>query len=314
MTKTRNLSDLLDANGDVKSTALDNVPASNDASALTTGTLDNARLSTNVSITGDLTVDTDTLKVDSTNNRVGVGTSSPTDKFQIDAPNSQLRLKDTDDSTYVQFSQSAGKLVIRQNTLLADHLTIDSSGNVGIGTSSPSSKLHVTGTLTANSFSGDGSSLTGLTPNTPAFSAYLTTTSGDKTDNSISKIQFNTEIFDTNNAYDNTTNHRFTVPSGQGGKYLFYASSALIWSGYGNGGRRSAYVHFYKNNGGYSQAGHFLIDHTFQGDQANTPTICTIMDLVAGDYVDVRAQMYGGDYKILASGVSTHFGGFKIGA
>jgi hypothetical protein len=45
MTKTRDLSDLLDANGDVKSTALDNVPASNDASALTTGTLPNDRLS-----------------------------------------------------------------------------------------------------------------------------------------------------------------------------------------------------------------------------------------------------------------------------
>ena len=45
MSKTRNLSDLLDANGDVKSGALDNVPASNDASALTTGTLPNARLS-----------------------------------------------------------------------------------------------------------------------------------------------------------------------------------------------------------------------------------------------------------------------------
>lgn len=48
MSKTRNLSDLLDANGDVKSTALDNVPASDDASALTTGTLPDARLSTNV--------------------------------------------------------------------------------------------------------------------------------------------------------------------------------------------------------------------------------------------------------------------------
>ena len=45
MSKTRNLSDLLDANGDVKSTALDNVPPSNDASALTTGTLPNDRLS-----------------------------------------------------------------------------------------------------------------------------------------------------------------------------------------------------------------------------------------------------------------------------
>ena len=45
MTKARDISDLLDANGDVKSTALDNVPPSNDASALTTGTIDNARIS-----------------------------------------------------------------------------------------------------------------------------------------------------------------------------------------------------------------------------------------------------------------------------
>jgi len=45
MTKARNIADLLDANGDVKSASLDNVPASNDASALTTGTIDNARIS-----------------------------------------------------------------------------------------------------------------------------------------------------------------------------------------------------------------------------------------------------------------------------
>jgi hypothetical protein len=50
MTKARNLSNLLDATGDVVSTALDNVPPSDNASSLTTGTLDIARLS-NGSIT-----------------------------------------------------------------------------------------------------------------------------------------------------------------------------------------------------------------------------------------------------------------------
>ena len=45
MSKARNIADLLDANGDVVSSALDNVPPSNDASALTTGTIDNARIS-----------------------------------------------------------------------------------------------------------------------------------------------------------------------------------------------------------------------------------------------------------------------------
>ena len=52
MTKARDLADLLDATGDVKSAALDNVPASNDASALTTGTLPNARLPDNISVGG----------------------------------------------------------------------------------------------------------------------------------------------------------------------------------------------------------------------------------------------------------------------
>ena len=52
MTKARDIADLLDATGDVKSTALDNVPASDDASALTTGTLDNARLPSNIVDTG----------------------------------------------------------------------------------------------------------------------------------------------------------------------------------------------------------------------------------------------------------------------
>jgi len=44
MSRARNLADLLDASGDVVSGALDNVPPSNDASALTTGTLPVARV------------------------------------------------------------------------------------------------------------------------------------------------------------------------------------------------------------------------------------------------------------------------------
>ena len=44
MTKARDISDLLDANGDVKADNLDNVPPSDNASSLTTGTLPIARL------------------------------------------------------------------------------------------------------------------------------------------------------------------------------------------------------------------------------------------------------------------------------
>ena len=42
-----------------------------------------AKLDTNIAVAGNLTVDTNTLKVDATNNRVGVGNASPIDALHI---------------------------------------------------------------------------------------------------------------------------------------------------------------------------------------------------------------------------------------
>lgn len=80
-----NLSGNLDLSGDL------NVSGTVAATTLT-GTLSTA-VQTNVTslgtlsslaVTGDLTVDTATLKVDSTNTRVGIGTSSPSHRFEVD--------------------------------------------------------------------------------------------------------------------------------------------------------------------------------------------------------------------------------------
>jgi hypothetical protein len=52
----------------------------------------------------------------------------------------------TGSRTYLMQSKgSSGDFVIRDSTGTADRITLDSSGNVGIGTTSPSSELHVTG-------------------------------------------------------------------------------------------------------------------------------------------------------------------------
>jgi hypothetical protein len=62
--------------------------------------------------------------------------------------------------------------------------------------------------------------------NTPSFEA---TRSSDQTlsSSTYAKVQYNTETFDTAGAYDNSSNYRFTVPSGQAGKYYIYASATI---------------------------------------------------------------------------------------
>ena len=47
------------------------------------GSIESTDLDTNIAVSGDLTVDTSTLKVDSTNNKVGIGTSSPQDHLHV---------------------------------------------------------------------------------------------------------------------------------------------------------------------------------------------------------------------------------------
>jgi|TARA_X000001382_G_scaffold128215_1_gene117427 hypothetical protein len=69
--------------------------------------------------------------------------------------------------------------------------------------------------------------------NTPAFHAYL---SADQNVNSnvVTKVQCNTEIYDTDNCYDNSTNFRFTPTTA--GKYYVYANFA---------GQQAAYVIYF---------------------------------------------------------------------
>ena len=83
--------------------------------------------------------------------------------------------------------------------------------------------LSATGTADATTFlRGDNAWAAASSPGdlTPAFMAILDI-DDSVSQGSVERINFNAEMYDTDNAYDNTTNYRFTVPAGEGGAYIF---------------------------------------------------------------------------------------------
>jgi hypothetical protein len=99
----------------------------------------------NVTIPNDLTVEgtttfiqSQTLQIEDKNIELGVVTT-PTD---VTADGGGITLKGTTDKT-IQWVQSTGAWTFNQPTNFNDHVLIDGSGNVGVGTSSPAGALHV---------------------------------------------------------------------------------------------------------------------------------------------------------------------------
>ena len=94
---------------------------------------------------GDLNVDSGTLFVDASTNQVGIGTTSPSEEFVVraDAPSIQLESSNASGRTHGIQSNSDGNFFIYDGTAGVNRITLDSSGNAGIGTTSPDDLLHL---------------------------------------------------------------------------------------------------------------------------------------------------------------------------
>jgi len=124
-------------------------------------------------IEGDLTVDTNTLYVDSTNNRVGIGTSSIPAEAKAMVSGGRFYVNSQDQySVLLQNSGTSGGFIgtTAANTINffnssgTERIRIDSSGNVGIGTSSPSSyNANIDDLVVSNAASGGITIATGTT-------------------------------------------------------------------------------------------------------------------------------------------------------
>jgi len=144
------------------------------------------------------------------------------------------------------------------------------------------------------------------------FSAYQ---NGDTTVNHevVTKLEFDAEIFDVGSCFD-TSNYRFTVPSGKGGYYqLGYSvnyeasqnTNALIgWTKlYKNGSRDSTGTRafeFYQNN--------------TNNPTRNVQTAKSfIMNLSAGDYLELYGQIAHNSSSSMSARTSySHFYGYKL--
>jgi len=81
---------------------------------------------------------------DASAERLGLGTTSPSSNIDIeDAAEVKIDLNSTAGRIYRLRSTTDSKFIIRDSSASADRLSIDSSGNVGIGTDSPASLLHL---------------------------------------------------------------------------------------------------------------------------------------------------------------------------
>jgi len=134
-----------------------------------------AKISASTSPTfGGLTVDSGTLYVDATNDRLGVGTSSPMVTLNVhNATNPRIALTNSttgqtfpsglelllaDSDAYIAQRENADLIFSTNNT---ERLRIDSSGNILIGTGSITDKFNVYGTsnFVGNTYIGSGSNL-----------------------------------------------------------------------------------------------------------------------------------------------------------
>jgi hypothetical protein len=143
----------------------------------------------------------------------------------------------------------------------------------------------------------------------PAFEAYLSANQSIS-NATVTKMQCNTERFDTNSAYDNSTNYRFTVPSAKAGKYFIYARTnqqTLSGSFYK---LFQSKIYIYKNGSDYKNQGNY--NNNSEQPINQTVGISATMDLSVGDYIEIFGFTESGDGSGGQFGANSYFGAYKL--
>jgi|TARA_R100000231_G_scaffold101346_1_gene75435 hypothetical protein len=152
-----------------------------------------------------------------------------------------------------------------------------------------------------------GATLTNFPANTPAFFAKM---SGNQTvsHDTYTTVAFNSEVYDTASAFDTST-YKFTVPSGQAGKYIFTSHIAYQNPNNGTGTRFQTYFKvnndFIDFHGDMCQAQHASADPTLN--------FTTQINLSVADTVYVVTLQQANHDETLSSSWGRFFGYKLIG-
>ncbi len=183
--------------------------------------------------------------------------------------------------------------------LKVNEIIKQSGSSISIGESGDTINIGTTG----DTVNLAGSAYAAPETNTPAFSAYRGS-SQSISNETYTRVSFNYEFYDTDNAFDPNTTQRFTVPSGKAGKYHF--DTMVRFSPFTGEVR----VVPYKNGGDYG------FQSTYIGNKHTTVTSSFDLDLVAGDYIEIYCwQNSGGSLNLSADTtdpILTTFSGFRI--
>jgi len=143
--------------------------------------------------------------------------------------------------------------------------------------------------------------------NKPAFRATLSS-SATVSNDTFTKAAFNTEVYDTDSAYDNSSNYRFTVPSGEAGKYCF---TALLRFYSSSDNASYTVTSFYKNGSTMDVDSYLQLTNNATDSirQTAIPYVVTL-DLAVGDYIEIYGAIKGGGTLYIMG--KSYFEGYKL--
>jgi len=238
-------------------------------------------------VNGDLTVDTNTLHVSSSSDRVGIGTTSPSYPLTISHAT----------TAYHHSTNGTAQSVSG----------VDSANTNIIGTISNHDLRFITNTTERGRITADGHF---TQPSQPSFRVggnnanWVSVTSGN-----TSIIEFDGNVYHNVGSHYSTTNDRFVAPIA--GRYLIGFHAYVRNNAAASDGTSAyGYVRLYKNGGQLSSLNHIFgyANHT---DNDIQMSLQTVVELAANDYMQVALSGIGGTVQHYGS--ASEFYGHLLG-